>query len=175
MSISIREATGKEVEALIPLLLLAEPQESALRWSLKNLSDTAYRLDEDDELVGAATMRWQKAPCEIVELAIAPEQQGKGLGRQFIQWLVAEGRRRGKSEILVGTANASIDNIAFYQKCGFRMHEVRRDYFWYHREPVFENGIQVRDMIVFRYDLTEPDAGKRDTVTRRRGEGKERR
>jgi hypothetical protein len=35
------------------------------------------------------------------------------------------------------------------------MHEVRRDYFWYHQQPIIENGIRVRDMIVFRYDLSE--------------------
>jgi GNAT superfamily N-acetyltransferase len=155
MAITIREVKGKEVEAVMPLLLLAEPQESALRWSLKNLSDTAYRMDEDGQLVGAATMRWHKAPCEIVELAIAPVRQGQGLGRRFIQWLVAEGRRRNQSEILVGTANSSLDNIAFYQKCGFRMHAIRHDYFWYHRELEYENGIATRDMIVFRYDLSE--------------------
>jgi GNAT superfamily N-acetyltransferase len=161
MSLTIRETGKNEVEALLPLLLLAEPSESALRWSLDNLSDTAYCMEESGMLVGAATMRWHKAPCEIIELAIAPERQGQGLGRQFIEWLIAEGRRRGKAEILVGTANSSIDNIVFYQRCGFRMHEVRRDYFWYHKEPLIENGLQVRDMIVFRYDL-----GGRDTATR---------
>jgi hypothetical protein len=40
-----------------------------------------------------------------------------------------------------------------YQKCGFRLDHVRHDYFWYYRTPHFENGIQIRDMLVFRYDL----------------------
>ena len=157
MSITIRQVTGDEVEALTPLLLLAEPSRSALRWSLGHLSDTVYRMDESGVLVGAATMRWRKAPCEIIELAIAPERQGQGLGKRFVQWLIDEGRRRGKAEMLVGTANSSIDNIVFYQKCGFRMYEVRRDYFWYHKKPLFEDGLQVRDMIVFRYDLTDSE------------------
>ena len=153
MSITIREVSKNNVEALLPLLLLAEPSESALRWSLDHLSDTAYAMEESGTLVGAATLRWHKAPCEIIELAIAPERQGQGLGRQFLEWLIAEGRRRGKAELRVGTANSSIDNIIFYQKCGFRIVEVRRDYFWYHKETIIEDGIQVRDMIVFRYDL----------------------
>ncbi len=157
MSITIREATSDEIEALLPLLLLAEPSSSALLWSLNNLSDTIYRMDEADVPVGAATMRWRKAPCEIIELAIAPERQGQGLGKRFVQWLIGEARRRGKTEMLVGTANSSIDNIVFYQKCGFRMHEVRRDYFWYHKQPLFEDGLPVLDMIVFRYDLEDSD------------------
>ena len=73
--------------------------------------------------------------------------------------------------LLVGTANCSLDNIAFYQKCGFRMDHVRRDYFWYHRTPVVEHGIPVRDMLVFRYDLVESPVrvGQASTRGRRGG------
>ena len=154
MTIAIRQARPNEVESLIPLLLLAEESEPGLRWGLANLVDAVYRVDEGGDLVGAATMQWRGEPCELMELAVAPERQGQGIGRRIVAWLVEEARRRGKQAILVGTANASIDNIAFYQRCGFRMDHVRKDYFWYYREPVYENGIQIRDMLVFRYELT---------------------
>jgi N-acetylglutamate synthase-like GNAT family acetyltransferase len=151
---TIREARREEIPELLPVLVLAEANESALRWSLENLSDTIYRMDDDDgALVGAATMRWDDDEPEIVELAIATPRQGKGFGKRFVAWLVDEARRRGKQALLVGTANASIENIAFYQKCGFRMHHVRPDYYWYHDEPEIEHGIVVRDMIVFRMAL----------------------
>jgi N-acetylglutamate synthase-like GNAT family acetyltransferase len=153
MSITIREARSDEIEHLIPILQQAEESEAALRWSLANLSDAVYRMDDDGQLVGAATMQWRGDPCEIVELAIAPERHGQGLGKQIVAWLIDEARRRGKTAVLVGTANSSIDNIAFYQKCGFRMDQIRKDYFWYRREPHYENGIPIRDMLVFRYDL----------------------
>src|SRR3982751_6420702 len=122
--ITVRQARPDEIELLIPLLLEAEESERALRWGLKNLVDAVYRADQDGELVGAATMQWRGDPCEIVELAIAPERQGQGLGRQFVRWLIDEARRRGKRRLLVGTANSSISNIAFYQKCGLRMDHV---------------------------------------------------
>ena len=155
MTVEIRQTDLTDVENLVPILMLAEESESALRWSLKNLSDTLYRMDDDGELIGAATLRWNTEPCEILELAIAEDRQRQGLGRQFINYLLAEGRRRGKTELLVGTANSSIENLIFYQLCGFRMYQVRQDYFWYLRKPVYENGIRLRDMLVFRYDLTE--------------------
>lgn len=153
MSIVIREAQGEEIEDLVPILLQAEEAEWALRWSLANMADTVYRLDDGKQLAGAATLRWRSEPAEIMELAIAPERQGQGLGKHFIMWLVDEARRRGKRQLLVGTANASIGNIAFYQKCGFRMEQIRKDYFRYYREPKYENGIRIRDLLVFRYDL----------------------
>ena len=151
----IRALQPNEVESVVPLLLLAEPSLGALRWSLKNLSEVVYGMEVDGEWVGAATMRWQSEPCEILELAIAEDRQGQGLGKQLVAWLVDEAKRRGKPELIVGTSNASVGNFLFYQKCGFRMDHVRRDYFWYERTPRYENGIQVRDLLVFRYDLAK--------------------
>lgn len=153
MGIIIRQARPDEIEALIPVLLQAEESERALRWGLKNLVDAVYRADADGVLVGAATMQWRSDPCEIMELAVAPERHGQGIGRQLIAWLLDEARRRSKTTVLVGTANSSIGNLAFYQKTGFRMDHVRKDYFRYYREPHYENGIQIRDMLVFRYEL----------------------
>lgn len=152
-SLSIREVSGTAIEALVPLLLQAEESERALRWGLAHLVDAVYRMELRGELVGAATMRWRDDPCELQELAIAPERHGQGFGRQLVGWLIEEARRRGKRQMLVGTANSSIGNIAFYQKLGFRMDHVRQDYFRYYSPPHFENGIQIRDMLVFRYDL----------------------
>jgi GNAT superfamily N-acetyltransferase len=155
MTITIREVAPNEVEDLIPLLLLAEESEQGLRWGLAHLVDTVYRMDDDSQLVGAATLRWHDEPCEIQELAISEERQGQGLGKQFVAWLIEEARRRGKHRLLVGTANSSIPNIAFYQKCGLRMDHIRHDYFRYYHKPVYEHGIRMRDMLVFSYDLTQ--------------------
>ena len=164
--LSAAEVARHERSAVVPLLLLAEPSPSALEWSFEHLSDTVYRFDVDGALAGAATMRWADDPAELVELAVAAERQGTGIGRAITDWLIGEARRRGTRAIDVGTASASLGNIAFYQKCGFRPSAVRRDYFWYHREPLLENGIPVRDMIVFRYDL-DADPGARARRPRR--------
>ena len=165
MTITIREAREDETEELISILRQAEESEGALRWSIANLSDVVYRMDDDGKLVGAATMQWRSDPCEIMELAIASERQGQGLGKQFVAWLLDEARRRGKQHLIVGTANSSISNIAFYQRCGLRMDHIRPDYFWYYRIPHYENGIQIQDMLVFRYDLTadKPRRPRRST------------
>lgn len=171
----MREVRGAEVEAVVPLLLLAEPSEPSLRWSLRHMADTVYRADVDGQLVGAATLRWNDQPPEILELAVAELQQGRGLGRRFIAWLADEARRRGKGQLVVGTPNSSLGNIAFYQKCGLRMDHVRRDYFCYDWQPSFENGIQRRDLFVFRLDLHNGSRDEAQPLRRpaRRGNYKE--
>jgi len=146
MSISLRQVEADEVNALFPLLLLAEHPMSALRWSLNKLSDTVYRVEDAGQLVGATTMRWSSEPCEIVELAVEEHRHRKGFGGQIIDNLRVEGRRRGKQRMVVGTGNSSIGNIVFYKSGGFRMDHVRRDHFWYHHKPEIENGILLRDI-----------------------------
>lgn len=152
---TVREARNDEREAALPLLLLAEPSATALRWSLKNLSDSVYVMEDGGRIVAAASVRFRREPCEIVELGVAPELQGKGYGRRLVAWLLEEARRRGKRALFLGARSTSAGNIIFYQKCGFRVHGVRPDYFWYYDEPVYENGLPVRDMIVLRYALDE--------------------
>lgn len=153
MNVTITEVRGDDREPLVPLLVQAEPSERALRWSFERMSDAVYRMDVDGELAGAATMMWRREPCEITELAIDPKRHRQGLGRRFLDWLADEARRRGQTSIVVGTSSTSADNILFYQKCGFRLDDIRLDYFWYYDEPVLENGLVVRDMIVFRRTL----------------------
>lgn len=153
MQVSLREVERHEVQQLFPLLLLAEPSERALRWGLAHLSDTVYRAEADGQLAGAVTLRWRSDPAEIMELGVAPERQGQGVGRQILAWLVEEARRRSKQALQVGTTNSNLGAIGFYQKCGFRMDHVRQNYFSYYLTPHYENGIQVRDMLVFRYDI----------------------
>jgi len=88
-----------------------------------------------------------------VYIAVAPDLRGRGYGKQIIHVLQEELRWRRGHSLLVGTANSAFENIAFYQKCGFRIFEIKRDYFAYIQPPIAEHGIMLRDMLVLRYDL----------------------
>lgn len=53
--------------------------------------------------------------------------------------------------IEIGTGNSSIQELALYQKCGFRLKEIIHDYFVdNYDEPIFENSIQCRDMVLLQ-------------------------
>ena len=149
-----------ETEELVPLLLAAEEGEARVLAVLHDPAYTAYAARENGKLVGAAVMHWmQDGPGEIVYIAVHAEWQGQGYGKRMIANLQGELRARGGSVLLVGTANSSLANLAFYQKCGFRLLEIKRDYFDYIQPPVLENGIPIRDMVVLRYEV-EQDNGR---------------
>jgi len=143
-----------ETAFLLPVLTDAEEGEERIRATLLDPNCTAYASWLVGTLAGAAVVRWEEdEPSEIVYIAVVPDLRGRGYGKQIMHFLQEELRRRGGHSLLVGTANAALENIAFYQKCGFRMYEIRRDYFAYIQPPIAEHGIVLRDMLVLRYDL----------------------
>lgn len=153
MPFACKSASVGETEELLPILLDAEEGEERVRSVLLDPACTAYAVRDDGELVGAAVVRWESGEAsEIIYIAVVRERRGQGYGKRILASLQDELRVRGGSALLVGTASASLEKLAFYQKCGFRMFEIRRDYFAYIQPPLWENGIQLRDMVVLRYE-----------------------
>ena len=52
-------------------------------------------------------------------VAVRPDRQGTGLGRQLIAFAEAEARRLGFSEIRLYTHETMVENIALYRRLGF--------------------------------------------------------
>ena len=142
--------SGARAVALLPILHDAEEDDRRILAALADPACQAYAMLVSGEPVGAAVVRWS-AP-EVLYLAVAAEHRGRGFGRGILTALQAELPAHGR-RLRVGTANCALDNIAFYQRCGFRMLAVERDHFAYIQPPIIENGIVMRDMIVFSYDL----------------------
>ncbi len=154
MSLTLRVVVPRETEALIPILRDADEDVQRIRTLLTDGIHTSYAVFEGERLMGATTLRWTEGESEIEYIAVVASLRGRGYGKAIIAALLEEARRRGANSLLVGTANSSLDTIAFYQKCGFSMDSVRHDFFSYVHPPITENGIPMRDMLVLRYDLT---------------------
>jgi GNAT superfamily N-acetyltransferase len=151
--VSVIPVAGAAAEPLVAILHDAEEDDERIRAAIGDPTCSTYTALVDDRPVGAAVVRWSTSePSEILYLAVTAADRGKGYGRQIVAALQTELPEHGRM-LLVGTANSALDNIAFYQKCGFRMHAVKPDYFAYIQPPIRENGIPMRDMIVFSYHL----------------------
>ncbi|MCH6269112.1 GNAT family N-acetyltransferase, partial [Neobacillus citreus] len=90
---------------------------------------------------------------EIKNMAISEKYQGMGIGKMAIKESFEVYRSRGFNKMIVGTANSSIANLAFYQKAGFRMSEIKKDFFKKYPDPIYENGIRALDMVLFEKNL----------------------
>lgn len=150
--ISLRPITVSERETVISILLDADEDEARVRAFVNDERHTTYAAFDGTMLVGAAAMRWGQE-SEIEYIAVVAEHRGKGYGKAIIAALLAEARQRTVQTMLVGTDNTAFETIAFYQKCGFRMDHVRRDFFHYIQPPIIRDGIPLCDMLVLRYEV----------------------
>ncbi|QWU18488.1 GNAT family N-acetyltransferase [Paenibacillus sophorae] len=93
---------------------------------------------------------------EIMNIAVREDAQGKGIGRRLLQAAIEIAKASEVRNIEIGTGNSSIHQLALYQKCGFRITSVDRDFFVRnYKEAIYENGIPCRDMIRLRYEVGE--------------------
>lgn len=152
-----RVAAGEDREAYLPLLLLADELEPLRRYL--GYGDLYVLEDEAGEAPGVTlTLPYGDEPgtVELKNVAVAPGRQNRGLGKRMLAAVLDDLRARGIHRAVVGTSNGGIGQIAFYQKAGFRLWRIERDYFTvekgYNPEER-ENGLAHRDMVWFDQDL----------------------
>ncbi len=135
------------------LLLLADPSEKIVKEYIAR--GECYIAEIEQDLVGVyVLLPTRPETVELVNVAVAEELHGKGIGKQLVMDAVKVAKERGYKTIEVGTGNSGLGQLALYQKCGFRIVGVDLDFFTRHySEDIFENGIQVRDMIRLTQDL----------------------
>jgi len=143
--------TGAEREAYLHLLLLADESEIQVRASMNNGTLYAYWTGDDSAPAGIilATPDSDET-VELKAVAVASERQGQGIGTQMMRAVLDDLRDLNVRRVTVGTGNAGIGQLAFYQKAGFRLRHIERDYFTPERgypADLSENGIPLRDMV----------------------------
>ncbi|MEF3311999.1 GNAT family N-acetyltransferase [Paenibacillus sp. GYB004] len=144
---------GEGEQPPMELMLNADPSKQLVEGYLQR--GTSYVAIDSGEIVGVyVLLPTRPATVELVNVSVREEHQGKGIGKQLVRHAVRQAKEEGYQTIEVGTGNSSVDQLALYQKCGFRMVGIDRDFFLRHyEEPLFENGIQVTDMVRLSQDL----------------------
>jgi len=129
------------------LLLLADPSKEKVLAYVEN--GACYAAFHEQDVIGVyVLLSLSQQTVEIMNVAVKESYQGKGIGKQLIRHAIAEAKAAGFQTIEIGTGNSSIQQLALYQKCGFRLSSIDRDFFLKHYdEPIFENGIQCMDMV----------------------------
>jgi ribosomal protein S18 acetylase RimI-like enzyme len=137
-------------ERFLPLLLLADESEQQVRAYMD--SGDLYVYSVGDDVVAGIVLAIALEP-DVVELkavAVEPGHQEQGIGKRMLADVLAELRLRGCKRVVVGTANAAIGQLAYYQKAGFRLLRIERDFFTPARgypQMMVDHGIRLRDMV----------------------------
>lgn len=145
---------GPERRALIPLIRLAEDSESQLEAAIDD--GTMYAVDDSGVVLVLDHVDHENGQRELRYVAVAEAHQRKGIGKAMLADVAEAERRRGTRRLLVGTANADTGNLDFYQRCGYRLLSIERDYFTPARgyPPDFVlNGLPALDMVWMDMEL----------------------
>jgi len=89
---------------------------------------------------------------EIQNLATYPQFQNKGYARFLINYVCDYYKNEGNAMIL-GTGNTP-EILSFYKNSGFRItHKIENYFLEQYNEPIFENGVQLKDKIYLKRNL----------------------
>lgn len=142
-------------EPFMELLLLADESEQQVRRYLDSGDLYVYSLEQ--ATVGLIlTIPLESGVVELKAVAVRSSRQAQGIGKQMLAAVLADLQRCGWQRAVVGTASSGIGQLAYYQKAGFRLSRIERDYFTLARgypALMIENGIRVIDMVWMDKDL----------------------
>lgn len=146
-----------EKNAPIPyeLLLLADPSKYLIDQYLKQ--SNLFLARQNGETVGVIVLFPLTAETvEIKNIAVRPDLQGQGIGRYLIENVVQVALSDRQKSICIGTANSSVGQLYLYQKLGFEITGIKRDFFTdNYAEPIYENGIQAKHLLVLARQLND--------------------
>jgi GNAT superfamily N-acetyltransferase len=86
--------------------------------------------------------------CELKNIATYKKYQGRGYGKALINFIF-DFYKTDFKEMLVGTGETP-STLLFYENCGFeRSHRIKNYFTDHYDHPIFEEGLQLVDMIYF--------------------------
>jgi len=106
------------------------------RSSVPSSIDGMLVAEDGGEIVGyvavgrATRLESNRHVADIRGLAVAPDHQGRGLGRALVQAALDAARERGARKVTLRVLAPNTAARALYESCGFVVEGVRRDEFF---------------------------------------------
>jgi ribosomal protein S18 acetylase RimI-like enzyme len=148
---------GVERDAYLPLLYLADDSHEQVHGYYQK--GTLYALDDasGDPIGVVLAIPEPDGSVELKAVAVDASLHGRGIGKRMLIDVLELLRADGVPRVVVGTGNSGIGQLAYYQRCGFRLWKIERNFFTHERgypDGLEENGIPLRDMVWMDQDLS---------------------
>lgn len=86
-------------------------------------------VEESPQLIGYAIVMWVPDEVHLLNLSVAAPMQGRGYGREMLQWLMRDAAGRGARGMLLEVRPSNAPALALYRSSGFESIGVRRGYY----------------------------------------------
>jgi len=83
----------------------------------------------DSQIVGYASLRFVGNQGDVNTVAVASNQQGKGIGTALMDWLESQAALRNVREIFLDVRSDNEPAIKMYASRGYERIDIRRNYY----------------------------------------------
>jgi len=83
----------------------------------------------DSQIVGYASLRFVGKQGDVNTVAVASNQQGKGIGTALMDWLESQAALRNVREIFLDVRSDNEPAINMYASRGYERIDIRRNYY----------------------------------------------
>ncbi|ROI01811.1 N-acetyltransferase [Chryseobacterium sp. G0240] len=137
------------------LLLLADETIEAINQYIFKCD--IYLLHNGTENIAVmALCKNSETESELKNIAVIESYRSKGIGSILINKAKEIARKNQYTILTVGTSDTGFQQIRFYEKNGFVRTGIRKDFFIEnYPDPIYENGLRMRDMVLLTHHLTE--------------------
>lgn len=147
--LEIKKITENKKQFL-DLLLLADEQENMIDKYLEQ--GDLFALYDNDLKSVCVVSPIDDEVCELKNIATYQKYQGRGYGKALIRFISGL-YGNDYDTMLVGTGETPTI-LSFYEGCGFELsHRLKNFFTDNYDHPIFEEGVQLVDMIYLKKDL----------------------
>ena len=135
------------------LLLLADETLEAIDKYI--FGSGIYVLEQENRIIAEYVLQQiNRNEVEIKNIAVITDCQGQGIGKFLLRDAACKAKGKGFKTIIIGTGDASIKQLYLYKKEGFEEFDIKKSFFIdNYPEPIYENGIQLKHMIMLKKEL----------------------
>ncbi|HQW83013.1 MAG TPA: GNAT family N-acetyltransferase [Ferruginibacter sp.] len=143
--------TGEKVP--FSLLLLSDDTVDAINNNLTG--GELYIATIQEKIAGAFILKLiETDTIEIKNIAVDEAVQGNGIGSILLQYIIESTKARKLKSLIVGTCDQCNKEIRFYQKSGFKIFSIKKNFFIdNYTNPIYENDVQIRDMVMLQINI----------------------
>ncbi|WP_407334243.1 GNAT family N-acetyltransferase [Enterovibrio sp. 27052020O] len=140
--------------SVVPPSLLLEADPSAASIASYLLDSWCFAGFQNKQVVAACVVKKTDTYlAELFNIAVSPECRGNGCGTDLLKHVIQFARNKKMKRLELGTGTFGYQ-LAFYQRMGFRVSGVIKDHFLNnYDEPIWEKGVQHKDMLRLHLDL----------------------
>jgi ribosomal-protein-alanine acetyltransferase len=130
--VAVRRVEASDAEEIRKI---AKSSPEAAQWDVGNYArgrsagETILVAEWDGAVCGLVVFRVAGGECEILNLAVDPDQRRHGVGTSLLQSAVAQARRNKAKEVFLEVRESNAAAISFYAKQGFTKIGERARYY----------------------------------------------